>query len=217
MRSGKTKKLTTLAMLGAIAYLMMVVLRVPVVAFLKYDPKDIPITIGGFLYGPLAAAAISLVVSFVEMVTVSDTGFIGLVMNILSSCAFACVAALVYKRMQSMRGAVLGLLCGVVTMTSVMLLWNYLVVPLYLDTTREQVAGMLLPVFLPFNLIKAGLNAGFTMLLYKPLVGALRKAGLVPASTSSQGKGKISAGVIGLGAVVVLTCVLIILIWQGVI
>ena len=70
-----TKKLVTLAMLSALAYVIMIVGRIPVVLFLKYDPKDIIIAIGAFIYGPLAGLGISIVVSFVEMLSVSDTGY----------------------------------------------------------------------------------------------------------------------------------------------
>ena len=85
MKHQKIKKLTVLAMLSAFAYVAMCFLRVPVVLFLKYEPKDVIITLGGFLYGPLSAMAVSLVVSFLEMLTVSDTGWIGFAMNVLSS------------------------------------------------------------------------------------------------------------------------------------
>jgi hypothetical protein len=40
---------------------------------------------------------IAAVVSLVEMVTVSKTGFIGLAMNLISSCCFTCAAAFVYQ------------------------------------------------------------------------------------------------------------------------
>ena len=86
----KNKKLVSMAMLCALAYLVMLVGRIPIVLFLKYDPKDIVIAIGGFLYGPMSAFLISAVVSVVEMVTVSDTGLWGLLMNVLSTCAFVC-------------------------------------------------------------------------------------------------------------------------------
>ena len=36
----RLKKLVTLAMLSAIAYLAMFLFRIPIVLFLKYDPKD---------------------------------------------------------------------------------------------------------------------------------------------------------------------------------
>ena len=68
----KTRKLTLMAMLAALAYLIMLIGRIPVVLFLSYDPKDVVIAIAGFLLGPLSGATISLLVSLVEMVTVSD-------------------------------------------------------------------------------------------------------------------------------------------------
>ena len=44
------------------------------------------------------------------------------------------------------------------------------------------------PCFSPFNLAKGGMNMAATLLLYPPVVGALRRAGVVPPSQSGQGK-----------------------------
>ena len=88
-----TKKLTILAMLSALAFLAVFLIRIPAVAFLSYEPKDVIFAIGGFMFGPLSVAAMSAIVSLIEMVTISSTGIIGCVMNILSSCSFACTAA----------------------------------------------------------------------------------------------------------------------------
>ncbi len=214
----RTKKLTTLAMMCAFAYVIMVIGRIPIVMFLKYDPKDVIVTIGGFIYGPLAAFAISAIVSLVEMFTVSDTGVIGLIMNILSTCGFACTAALIYKKKRTMSGAVIGLISGVLVMTILMILWNYLITPIYMGYPREAVANMLLPVFLPFNLLKGGLNMAITLLLYKPIVTALRKAKLL--ETSSEQKKVEKGKKVGLALVSLLllaTCILIILVWTGII
>ncbi len=207
----KTKKLTAAAMLSAIAFVMMALVRIPVIPaapFLKYDPKDIVIALGGLIWGPLVSFSVSVVVSLIEMFTVSDTGIIGCVMNILSTCAFACTAAAIYKWRKTLSGAVMGLLSGVAAMAVIMLLWNYLVTPLYMGTPRNVVAGMLLPVFLPFNLLKGGLNAAFTFLLYRPVVTALRKAGFVPATAEKK---KTSIGLILVSALIIVTCVLVIL------
>ena len=57
---------------------------------------------------------------------------------------------------------------------------------------RSVVVGMLIPVFLPFNLIKGGINAGITLILYKPIVTALRSAKLVEPSKGEGGKGHFS-------------------------
>ena len=128
----RTRRLTVMGLLCAVAYVIVAVCRIPIVSFLKYEPKDVVIVIGGFLYGPLASFAISAVVSLVEMLTVSDTGFYGLLMNILSSCAFACTAAFVYARRHTLKGAICGLLAGTALMTLLMLLWNYIITPAYM-------------------------------------------------------------------------------------
>jgi riboflavin transporter FmnP len=129
--NSKTKKITAIAMLTALSYIVMFVGRVPIssVDFLKYDPKDVIIAVGGFIYGPLTALFISLAVSFVEMVTVSTTGIIGAVMNVVSTVAFACTASLIYKKKRTAFGAVAGLLLGVGMTTALMLLWNYYITP----------------------------------------------------------------------------------------
>lgn len=202
-------------MLCAIAYVVMAVGRIPVVLFLKYDPKDVIITIGGFIYGPLTACVISVIVSFVEMFTVSDTGFIGLVMNILSSCAFACTASFIYKKKHTLAGAVYGLVTGWLLTTAIMLLWNYYIAPIYMGYSREAVAKLLLPAFLPFNLLKGALNGSFTLLLYKPLVNALRKSNLIPA-VENNAKAR-NIGIILVSSLVVITCVLLVLVMQEII
>lgn len=216
----RVKKLVQMGMFCAVAYLLMVVGRIPVVMFLKYDPKDVAITVAGFIFGPLSAALISVVVSLVEMFTVSDTGVIGLVMNVLSTCAYVCTAAFIYKRLHTVKGAVIGLVTGGVLMTVVMLLWNYLVTPLYMGYPREAVAAMLLPVFLPFNLLKAGLNGAVTMLVYKPVVTALRKAGLLAPSVTQDGnpaavRGEFKWGVCLMSVFALATCILLVLVMQG--
>lgn len=212
-----TIRLAVIAMLCALAYVMMAYFRVPVVLFLKYDPKDIVIAIGGLIYGPLASFTISVVVSLIEFFAVSETGLWGLLMNILSSCSFACTAAFIYKKKRNLAGAVIGLLSGLVTMVGVMLLWNYLITPIYLSYPRETVAAMLLPAFLPFNLLKGGLNAAFTMLLYKPVITALRRARLLPQSEKKSEKAHFNIGVIIVALLVIVTCILFILSFRGII
>ena len=103
----KNKKLVSMAMLCALAYLVMLVGRIPIVLFLKYDPKDIVIAIGGFLYGPVSAFVISVVVALVEL-PISETGIIGCIMNLVSSAAFACTAAYFYSRKRTLNGPVAG-------------------------------------------------------------------------------------------------------------
>ena len=189
IRKTRTRKLALLGMFSALAFVVMMVGRVPIVMWLKYDPKDVVIAFAGLLFGPVSSLAVSLVVSAVEMVTVSDTGIIGFIMNVLSTCTFVCTAAFVYSRRRTLGGAVLGLVSGVLLMTAAMLLWNYLITPLYMNQPREQVAPLLIPMFLPFNLFKGSLNAALTLLLYKPVVRALRRAKLIEREEKPEAYG----------------------------
>ena len=218
MRSEQIKQMVVMALLAALAYVVMVFIRIPVISFLKYEPKDVIITIGGFIYGPLASLSISLIVTLVEMGTVSDTGWIGAVMNFVSTAAFVLPATIIYKKMHNLKGAVIGLVSGVVSMIIVMLLWNYILTPLYMGYPREAVAKMLPTVFLPFNALKGGLNEALTMLLYKPVITALRAANLVPRP-EEQRKGSVGTTilVVVLSLALAATLVLVILALQGVI
>lgn len=87
--------------------------------------------------------------------------------------------------------------------------------PLYMGYPREAVVELLLPAFLPFNLLKGGLNASITFLLYKPIVTALRKSGYVAAS-ENEARQK-HTGLLILASFIIVTCVLIILSMNGII
>ena len=189
-----TKKLATLAMLTALAYVVMYLSKLmpSVNGFLDFDFKDVVLCIGGFVYGPIAALMMIVIVCVLEMVTVSHTDIIGCIMNIVATASFVCTACAIYKRKHTMKGAIAGLASAVVVLVVVMLAWNYFLTPIYQKIPREAVAAMLPTVFLPFNAVKGGLNMTATLLVYKPVVDALRRAKLIPESTSQaapvQGK-----------------------------
>lgn len=220
MKKESVRFITYGAVLIAVSYALTLLPGIsifPSAPFLSYDPKDIVIALGGLMFGPVMSVMVSVVVSLIEMFTISATGFIGCIMNILSTCAFACTAAIVYKKRRSLSGAVVGLLCGVAAMAVVMVLWNWLITPLYMGVPREVIVTMLLPVFLPFNLLKGGINATFTFLLYKPVVGALRRARLLPSAQGAGERHKNSLWFVVLALLILITCVLIILIIKGII
>lgn len=213
------KTWVALAMLTAVAFVVMLLSKMlpSVNGFLDFDFKDVVICIAGFIYGPLAAALVSIVVALIEMFTISHTGPIGLLMNIIATCSFCCTATFVYKKHHTMRGAVLGLTLGTMVLVAVMLLWNYLITPIYQGVPRDVVAAMLPTVFLPFNLVKGGMNMAATLLLYKPIVTALRKAGLVaPSKSGGQGK-KLNPGFLLFSLALLATFVTCALVLWGVI
>lgn len=216
MNISKTRKLTTISMLCALAYIAVFVGRIPIVLFLKYDPKDVIIVIGGLIYGPLTALAITVAVSVVQMITVSGTGIFGCIMNIISSCSFACTAALIYQKRRKLSGAMLGLISGCGCQVVMMMFWNYLIAPIYMGYPREAIAELLLPAFLPFNLVKGGLNAAITMLLYKPVVTALRRANFIESGHGGE-KMQMNIWVFLAALFMIVTCVLLILSMKNII
>ena len=218
-QSKKIKSLAAMALLTALAVAADLFLRIPGIGgFLTYEPKDVIITIGAFIFGPIAGILMSLAVSFVEMITVSSTGPIGLLMNYLSSATFVGVASVIYYRKKTMPRAIIGLCAAVLSMTAIMLLWNYIVTPMYMGVPRQAVLEMIVPLLLPFNLLKASLNAALVLLLYKGVVTALRKSKLVPErESSSENKRLNTVLVVVISAVAVTTLLLVLLIFAKII
>ena len=212
----KTKNMVILAMLCAVAFVVTVfgMSIMPSAPFLKLEFKDALIVIAGFMYGPLASLGMAIVVAAIELFTISTAGPIGMMMNILSTGAFACVASCIYRKYRSMTGAVIGLISGVILMTGLMILWNYTMTPIYMGIDRTIVVNMLVPVFLPFNLLKGFINAAIALMLYKPLTTALRKARLMPP-TKNKGNLSLWFGTAIVSLVVIATCTLIILAMNG--
>ena len=186
MTSQKTnvKKLTVLALFIALAYICLFVFRIKV-SFLTLDFKDVFITLAGFVYGPISALCIALVEALLELITVSDTGFWGAIMNFAGSAAFAVTASVIYKYNKTFLGAVIGLISAVFSMTAVMIVMNLIITPIYTKAPVATIIDMILPLLLPFNLIKSILNASLTFVLYKPISQALKTINVLPKSGSS--------------------------------
>ncbi len=181
-RHARARYIACVGMLTAVCYVVTLVCQLipPVQGILSFDLKDAVAVIGAFIFGPIAGLALALLPSLLEFLTYSGTGPVGLLMNVLSTAAFVLPAAILYKRSKTRRTAVIGLLISIVFMTVVMLLWNYIVTPGYMEVPRDVVVSMLIPLFLPFNLAKGAANTILALILYKPVVSALRRAGLAP-------------------------------------
>lgn len=177
----KIKRMTAVALFIALAYVCMYVFRIKV-SFLTFDAKDAVMTIGACFFGPVSGVIMPLIVALLELITVSDTGLYGFLMNFISSAAFCGVAALVYKYRRSASGALIAMGAAVVSMTATMMVFNLIVTPFYMGATVAEVAGMIPTLLLPFNIAKALLNAALVLILYKPVSTALHRAGFVSVS-----------------------------------
>ena len=182
----KLKKLVVAAVFCALAFASMFVMRINVL-FLTFDAKDAVVTIAGLLLGPLYSLAISVAVPIIESLTLGDTGFWGLLMDLLSTMIFSCTCALIYKHKKNIKGAIVGLVSAIIAMTAFMILFNLFIVPLYTPSyTTAAVAEMVPTLFLPFNLTKATLNAAIVLVLYKPASTALKATKVLRSNTISE-------------------------------
>jgi riboflavin transporter len=174
----KTVKLTKLAMLATISLVFVVLIRIPIfpaAPYLTYDPADIPIFIAAFAFGPLAGLSITAVVSFIQAFMLGGDGFIGFLMHFLATGSFVIVAGLIYKKHKTKKSAMIALICGTIVMTTTMIAWNLIITPIYLGYPIEAVIAMILPILLPFNLLKAGINSAITFFTYKSIAKYLHK------------------------------------------
>lgn len=216
------RTMAALGMLTALAYAVMAACKIipPIAGFLSLDVKDTVIAIGGFLFGPMAALVMSVLVPFLEFLTVSDTGWYGLIMNILATAVFVCPTVYFYRRRHKTSAAVLGLIIGVACLTVVMILWNFIITPLYFGMPRQAVMDMMLFPIIPFNLVKGILNSALIMILYPPVASALRKAGLAAPShavAAGGAKPKFNYAPTAISALVLLTAILLVLAMLGII
>lgn len=184
-RSLQIKKLVVVSLISALAYLCMFVFRFKV-GFLTFDIKDAILAIASLLYGPIWGVVSSGVVALLELITVSDTGFYGFIMNFISSATFTFTCGLIYRYRKNLTGAIVGVTTAAFSLTAVMLLANLFVTPYYMGVPRGEVAAMIPTLLLPFNAVKAMVNSGATLLIYKPFTTALKRTGLLQGKQDSN-------------------------------
>ena len=171
----KTRKMTTMAILTAMSVVFVALIHFPIfpaVAFLEYDPADIPILICGFAFGPLAGLLVTLAASVIQGLTVSaQSGIYGILMHFIATGAYVLVSAGIYKSHKTKRMAAVSIVCGTAAMVLCMFGANLVVTPYFMmgAVTKETVGTVLslMPFILLFNLIKAGVNGLVTFFIYK--------------------------------------------------
>jgi riboflavin transporter FmnP len=184
----RTKKLTTLAIMTAIAFVLTFV-RIPVGSFLTYDPADIMLLIAGFLLGPFAGVVSVLVVVVLEAITSSTTGPWGAFMHFIASATIVVASSLLYKLFSRKRNSLgekplakkralpllASLIIAGVLFVVVMICMNILITPIFMGVPREVVLKMILPVLLPFNALKALANITLTYFIYLAVENLAKK------------------------------------------
>lgn len=163
------RKMATLAILSALSIVFMLLIRFPLIPaapYLIYEPADVPILIGAFLFGPLSGLLITVVVSAIQAF-MSPDGFVGFVMHVIATGTFVFLAGLIYRKIHSLKGAIIALVAGTLAMAAVMIPVNLIIQPNFYGIPIETVKSLLVPAIIPFNLLKAGLNSIFAFIVYK--------------------------------------------------
>ena len=178
-KKNNVKRITALGMLGAISIILVAMVHfpiVPTVAFMEYDPADVPILIATFAYGPVAGFLLTVVVSVIQGMTVSAAsgGPIGIIMHILATGSCVLVAGKIYYRNKTRKTAVQALAAGALVQTLAMVIMNMIFTPLFMGAPLESVMKLMLPGIIPFNLLKAGINCVITFILYKSISHLLK-------------------------------------------
>lgn len=172
------KKMVTMAVLAALSIVLMVLIKLPIIPaapYLIYDPADVPILIGTFLFGPLAGLAITVVVAGIQAIAFSPDGWVGFLMHAVATGTFITTAGLIYSRFHDRKGAIAGLAAGTLARALIMVPTNLIIQPNFYQVPYEVVKGLILPAIIPFNLIAAGINSIITMIVYKSISRVVHK------------------------------------------
>lgn len=181
-------KLTITAMLSAVAFVLMFLdFPIPflIPPFVKMDFSELPALLAAFSLGPVYGVVVCLVKNLVHFITMTTTGGAGEICNFLLGACFAFPAGVIYQRMKTRKGALIGVLTGAVIMAVLSVPLNYYIsYPVYtkfmpIDSIiamyqqiRPSTNGLLecLIVFnAPFTLLKGLLTTVLCFLVYKPL------------------------------------------------
>ena len=167
----------TVAMLSSISFILML-FNFPLPwfpSFLQIDFSDVPALIAAITMGPVAAIVVEIVKNFLDWIySGSPTGVpVGHIANFASAMLFILPVYAIYKKFSSMKGLVVGLIIGTLTMSIGMAALNFVAfLPMYgyfMNFHVEDMLGMAVASILPFNILKGILLIVISTLLYRSM------------------------------------------------
>ena len=196
MEKQKLRRLTTAALCGAVAFVLMYFsFSVPVLSlFAEFDFSALPELIGGFILGPVGAIEIIVVKILLKLVFKGTSSMLtGEITNFILSVAYVLPALLYYRKDKTRKGAVIGLAIGTGISVVISIFTNvFLTFPFFIwlygmswDGIIEMCAAVNpwisnIPTFVafsvvPFNLISRVVTSLITLLVYKKLSVPMKK------------------------------------------
>jgi riboflavin transporter FmnP len=164
-----TRQLVTMALMTAIGVLLSFIEfpLLPGVTWLKFDASNMPAMVAGFAYGPGGGVAVGVVTAILHGLLMAD--FSGAVMNIIVIAFYVLPAALIYKYKHTFAGAIVALIVGTLCAVVGAVLGNLIITPAWLGVPIDAVIAMIVPILIPFNLIKGLINSLLTLVIYKAI------------------------------------------------
>lgn len=161
----RIQRMVGVSCLGALAFILMLFEFpvIPVASYLKIDFSDIPVLLGGYIYGPFAGVMIAVIKCLLHaMVNGFSVGdLIGVSSDFISSLALLIPFCLVWRHQDwsFKRQMMVAIPLSTVVLTVVMSLLNlWVLTPLYMAVWHWQstmpVAQLVAVGVLPFNIIK---------------------------------------------------------------
>lgn len=164
-----TRQLVTMALMTAIGVLLSFIEfpLLPGVTWLKFDASNMPAMVAGFAYGPGGGVAVGIVTAILHGLLMAD--FSGAIMNIIVVTFYILPAALIYKYKHTFAGAIIALIVGTLLAVVGAIIGNLIITPSWLGVPLDAVIAMIVPVLIPFNLLKGALNSVLTLIIYKSI------------------------------------------------
>ena len=197
----RTLKLAKMALMVAVAIICSFV-RFPILPtapFLQFELSDIPLLIAGFAFGPLAGMVIVVITIVISIFLPIPGAFVpyGPIMHFIAVGTAVFISSVIYQKMKKTEersmtcniknicevqtkfmpgfSGLFSLIISGLCMTAIMIPANILITPHFMGVPVEVVYGMILPAFLPFNLLKMVINTVVVFILYKRLSPFLHK------------------------------------------
>ena len=125
---GYTRPMAVVAVMSALSIvLMMLEFSVPIVpSFLKLDISDFPALLTSFAIGPWAGVSVCLLKNLLHLFFTSTAG-VGELANFIISAAFVFPAGVIYSRVRTKTGAVVGAFAGALVSALVCVPVNYFI------------------------------------------------------------------------------------------
>ncbi|MCH4172630.1 MAG: ECF transporter S component [Lactobacillus sp.] len=175
MQNTKVKRLVSIAMMSAIAYIVMFFAFpiMPAFGFLKADLSDLVVLIGTFIYGPTGGIAIAFVRSLLHFLTSGGNlpSLIGDTASFIASTVFLLPMYYVLRKHSGAGRQALASTLATIVLALVMGFLNLVIItPLYMQLLGMSVGMPLIKYVLiavvPFNLIKGALISAVFSVVY---------------------------------------------------